>query len=38
MAIKAKKALESKMGIQSDMQSGKFLVTIIRDYNYIHSR
>jgi uncharacterized RDD family membrane protein YckC len=38
MAIKAKKALETKMGIQSDMQSGKFLVTLLRDYNYIHSR
>jgi len=38
MAIKAKKALESKMGIQSDMLSGKFLVTVIRDYNYIHSK
>jgi uncharacterized RDD family membrane protein YckC len=38
MAIKAKKALELKMGIQSDLLSGKFLVTVIRDYNFIHTR
>jgi uncharacterized RDD family membrane protein YckC len=38
LALNAKHALESKMGIESDMQSGKFLVTVIRDYNFIHSR
>ncbi len=38
IAIKAKQALESKMGIQSDMPNGKFLATVIRDYNYIHSK
>jgi uncharacterized RDD family membrane protein YckC len=38
MADKTKKALEEKMGIQSDMQSRKFLNTLISDYNYIHSR
>jgi uncharacterized RDD family membrane protein YckC len=38
LASKAKKALEAKMGIQSDLISRKFLLTIITDYNYYHSR
>jgi uncharacterized RDD family membrane protein YckC len=38
MADKAKTALESKMSIQSEMKSEKFLIAIMHDYNYIHSR
>jgi uncharacterized RDD family membrane protein YckC len=38
MGEKARKALESKMGIQSELGSEKFLKTVIYDYNYIHSR
>jgi uncharacterized RDD family membrane protein YckC len=38
MVDKAKSALETKMGIQSEMQSEKFLTTIMHDYNYFHTR
>jgi uncharacterized RDD family membrane protein YckC len=38
MCEKARTALETKMGIQSDLASEKFLKTVIYDYNYIHSR
>jgi len=38
MGEKARKAIETKMGIQSEMSSEKFLKTVIYDYNYIHSR
>jgi uncharacterized RDD family membrane protein YckC len=38
MGEKARKAIESKMGIQSELGSEKFLKTVIYDYNYIHSR
>lgn len=38
MGEKARKAIEGKMGIQSDLGSEKFLKTIVYDYNFIHSR
>ncbi len=37
-AGKTRNALETKMGIRSDLDSEKFLNTIILDYNFIHSR
>jgi uncharacterized RDD family membrane protein YckC len=38
MAEKARKAIETKMDIQSDLGNEKFLKTVIYDYNFIHSR
>jgi len=38
MATKAKMAIIAKMGIESQMPGERFLFTIVRDYNYIHSR
>lgn len=38
MAEKARKAIEVKMGIQSEWSSEKFLKIVIYDYNFIHSR
>jgi uncharacterized RDD family membrane protein YckC len=38
MAQKAKTALAVKMGVDSDLNPEKFLQTVIKDYNYIHSR
>jgi len=38
MAEKARKAIELKMGIQSEWSSEKFLKIVIYDYNFIHSR
>jgi uncharacterized RDD family membrane protein YckC len=38
MGVKAQRAIEEKMGIKTDMQSRKFLLTIINDYNYYYSR
>jgi hypothetical protein len=37
MAIKAKIALENKMGITSNLQPESFLKTIIKDYNCFYS-
>jgi uncharacterized RDD family membrane protein YckC len=37
-AGKTRNALVTKMGIRSDLDSEKFLNTIILDYNFIHSR
>lgn len=37
MALKAKIALENKMGITSDLQPEAFLKTIIKDYNCFYS-
>ena len=38
IAKKARKAIETKMGVQSELGNEKFLKTVINDYNYLHSR
>jgi len=38
MATKAKNALAAKMSIESHFPGERFLFTVVRDYNFIHSR
>ncbi len=38
IAYKAKKALESKMGISSQMKASDFFKTILRDYNFYNNQ
>lgn len=38
LADKARIALEKKMGIKAGMRSEFFLYTLLKDYNYIHSK
>ncbi len=38
MADKTKKVIQKKMGIQKEMRSENFLFTVLRDYNYLHSK
>ena len=35
-AENAKKAIEAKMGVDSDLNAREFLITVIKDYNFIH--
>ena len=38
LAYKAKKALEQKMGISTQMKASAFFKVILKDYNYFHAR
>jgi len=38
MAEQARSALEAKMGVRSELETEKFLISVIYDYNYIHTR
>lgn len=38
MADHTKSVVQKKMGIQKDMRSENFLFTVLRDYNYLHSK
>ncbi|MFB6319253.1 RDD family protein [Saccharicrinis sp. FJH54] len=37
-ALKTKDAVSKKMGIRSDLKPVQFLITIMKDYNYLHTQ